>query len=357
MTTKYQSGLRVSEYVLEECVGAGTFGEVWRARHHVWQNDRVAIKLPTEPEYVRYLQREGVVVHGLRHPNIVRVLGLDPYADVPYLTMEFVGGPSLRQVLKENPTGVPIDTAVEILRGVLRAMAAAHDANIIHRDLKPGNVLLNLGDRALSALTVDDVKVADFGLGIGNADTLRSMIEQSMSIERDEQSSAIAGTLAYMAPEVRDSTQNSDARSDLYAIGVILFELLTGERPAGAELPSTLRADTPSALDTVFRQLYARHGNRYEDAHAVLADLDARLAPPPPPLPPLPAAEATPQSHASLITCPACKQPIEEGDQFCTQCGWQLATTVQRCPSCGGYPGPQDRFCIFCGATLTAPKE
>ena len=59
MTTKYQSGARVSEYVLEECVGAGTFGEVWQARHHVWENERVAVKLPTEPEYVRYLQREG----------------------------------------------------------------------------------------------------------------------------------------------------------------------------------------------------------------------------------------------------------------------------------------------------------
>ena len=123
MTTKHQPGVRVSEYVLEECVGAGTFGEVWRARHHIWEKDRVAVKLPTEPEYVRYLQREGVVVHGLKHPNIIRVIGLDPYAEIPYLVMELVEGPSLRAVLDEHRQGLPINTAVVVLRGMLRAMA------------------------------------------------------------------------------------------------------------------------------------------------------------------------------------------------------------------------------------------
>src|SRR5512135_2030419 len=103
--TKYQPGVRVSEYVLESCIGAGTFGEVWQAQHHVWKNERVAVKLPTEPEYVRYLQREGIVVHGLQHPNIIRVIGLDPYAETPYLVMELVKGPSLKQAIQEHPTG------------------------------------------------------------------------------------------------------------------------------------------------------------------------------------------------------------------------------------------------------------
>ena len=161
MTTKYQPGVRVSEYVLEQCVGAGTFGEVWQARHHVWENERVAVKLPTEPEYVRYLQREGVVVHGLQHPNIVRVLGLDPYADPPYLVMELVKGPSLRQVIADHPQGMPVDVALLVLRGVLRGLTAAHAAQIVHRDLKPGNVLLRLDDRPLAALALDDVKIGD----------------------------------------------------------------------------------------------------------------------------------------------------------------------------------------------------
>jgi len=347
MTSSYQAGLRISEYVLEERVGAGSFGEVWQARHHIWQDDRVAIKLPTEPEYVRYLQREGVVVHGLRHPNIVRVMGLDPYADVPYLVMELVKGPSLRQVVNEHPTGLPVDIALTVLRGILSAMVTAHAGNVLHRDLKPGNVMLHLADRNLKELTRDDVKVGDFGLGVADPDALREIV-QSVSIDRENK---LVGTMAYMAPELRDGESKPDARSDLYSIGVILFELLTGERPAGAELPSTLRAEVPAALDEVFRRLYSRYDSRYESAQAVLDDLDSRLHPPlpassPPPLP-------TSADGASRRSCSACGQVIEAYDQFCTQCGQQIVPQVRRCSSCGGYPGADDSFCIFCGTTLT----
>jgi serine/threonine protein kinase len=359
MTTKYQPGVRVSEYVLEQYLGGGTFGEVWQARHHIWEQERVAIKLPTEPEYVRFLQREGVVVHGLRHPNIIRVMGLDPYAEIPYLIMELVKGPSLREVLAEHQSGLPSATVVVVLRGLLQAMVAAHGANVIHRDLKPGNVLLHLDGRPLETLTVDQVKVGDFGLGVAQPDALRSIIEQSASIERDAQSATLSGTLAYMAPEVRDGEQSPGPRSDLYSIGVVLFEMLTGGRPAGTELPGAVRAGVPAALDEVFRRLYARYDNRYESAQAVLHDLDARLAPPrvgrrttavPPPPPPPPPPDV-PQ------TCRRCDEPAAAGDQFCTSCGEQLVKTVRRCPSCAGYPGPRDSFCIFCGAALLASEE
>src|SRR5688500_19060029 len=81
---------RISEYVLEERVGAGAFGEVWRARHHVWSDQLVAIKIPTDPQYIRNLQREGSAIHGLEHPNIVRARGFVSYADPTYLVMECV---------------------------------------------------------------------------------------------------------------------------------------------------------------------------------------------------------------------------------------------------------------------------
>lgn len=349
MKSSYHPGLRASEYVLEERIGTGTFGEVWQARHHVWEDERVAIKLPTEPEYVRYLQREGVVVHGLRHPNIVRVMGLDPYADVPYLVMELVKGPSLRQVLNEHPIGVSTDVAVTILRGILSAMVTAHANNVLHRDLKPGNVLLNLDDRPLSELAQNDIKVSDFGLGVANPDTLREIV-QSASIDRENK---LVGTMAYMAPELRDGKQEADARTDLFSIGVILFELLTGERPAGAELPSTLRPEVPTALDEVFRRLYARYDGRYESSEAVLQDLETRLHPPvpatplPPPLPP----QSSPV-RAARRSCMACGQVLEPHDQFCTQCGQQLVPQIRRCPSCGAFPGSGDVFCIFCGRKL-----
>ncbi len=346
MTSSYEPGLRASEYVLEERLGSGTFGEVWRARHHIWEDERVAIKLPTEPEYVRYMQREGMVVHGLKHPNVVRVMGLDPYADIPYLVMELVKGPSLREVLNEHPKGLAINTAVTILRGILNAMVVAHANNVLHRDLKPGNVLLNLDGKAVEEVIQNDVKVSDFGLGVANAETFKSIV-QSASIDRE---SKIVGTLAYMAPEVRDGGIKADPRSDLYSIGVILFELLTGVRPAGAELPSTLQAEVPAALDEVFRNLYVRHERRYESAQAVLEDLDARLNPPKAvPPPPLPQAPADQNARRS---CPACGQVVEPYDQYCTQCGRQMVPEVRRCPSCGGYPGSGDAFCIFCGVKL-----
>src|SRR6476659_7138769 len=94
-----QANQRVSEYVLDEKVGAGTFGEVWRAHHHVWVDQLVAIKIPTDRQYLRELQREGIAIHGLVHPNIVRALGFDPYAEPPYLTMEYVPGTSLRPLI------------------------------------------------------------------------------------------------------------------------------------------------------------------------------------------------------------------------------------------------------------------
>lgn len=274
MATKYQPGTRVSEYLLESVLGVGSFGEVWRARHHVWEGERVAVKLPTQPEYVRYLQREGVVVHGLRHPNIVRVLGLDPYADVPYLVMELVDGPSLASVLQEHPKGLPIRLVLRVLRGVLTGLAEAHRNNIVHRDLKPGNVLLNLGGKPLTNLMPEDVKLSDFGLGARNADALQSIV-QSASLDRDNK---LVGTLAYLAPELRDGARQADPRTDLFSLGVMLFEMITGERPAGAELPSTVRPDCSEALDEVFRLLYSRYDRRYASAQAVLDDLSKRFA-------------------------------------------------------------------------------
>src|SRR5262249_33886016 len=113
---------RISEYVLVEPIGAGTFGQVWKAHHHIWKDQWVAIKVPTDTQYVRNLQKEGAAVHGLRQVNVVRALGLDPYADPPYFVMEFVDGPSLREIIKANPKGMSVTSAREILRGLLRAL-------------------------------------------------------------------------------------------------------------------------------------------------------------------------------------------------------------------------------------------
>src|SRR6201746_962607 len=124
---------RVGEYVLDQKVGGGAFGEVWRAHHHVWTDQLVAIKIPTDPQFLRNLQREGVAIHGLVHPNIVRAIGFDPYAQVPYLAMEYVPGNSLRALIQKR--NLPIPDAVAIMRQVLMGLSYAHKANLVHRDV------------------------------------------------------------------------------------------------------------------------------------------------------------------------------------------------------------------------------
>src|SRR3954467_10988785 len=129
---------RVGEYVLQDKINSGTFGEVWKAHHHVWTDQLVAAKIPTDPQFLRNLQREGAAIHGLVHPNIVRALGFDPYAEVPYLTMEYVPGTSLRPLISKRNISIP--DAVAIMRQVLLGLEFAHKQNLVHRDVKPENI-------------------------------------------------------------------------------------------------------------------------------------------------------------------------------------------------------------------------
>src|SRR5579864_9794978 len=115
---------RVGEYVLQDKINSGTFGEVWKAHHHVWTDQFVAVKIPTDPQYLRNLQREGVAIHGLVHANIVRAIGFDPYAETPYLAMEYVPGSSLRPMIQNKSLTIP--DSIAILRQVLAGLSYAH---------------------------------------------------------------------------------------------------------------------------------------------------------------------------------------------------------------------------------------
>jgi serine/threonine protein kinase len=340
-----QSGQRVGEYVLDARIGGGTFGEVWRARHHVWTDQFVAIKIPTDPQYLRNLKGEGVAIHGLVHPNIVRAIGFDPYATTPYLAMEYVPGTSLRPLIEKK--SLTITQSVAVLRQVLAGLKYAHDHGVIHRDIKPENVLVH--ERALTeGFTVEGVvKITDFGLGKAATGALGS-IAYSASLNTPA-GREIAGTLDYMAPEQRSGGE-VQARSDLYPCGVMLYEMLTGERPAGTDVPSDLNKAVPKYLDEVFRRSYSRLDKRYASADEFLAALPAN--PPgtvPPPLPRVAAARSGGQPH-----CPKCNRAVDAGDQFCMYCGVQLVAKVRRCPKCGAFPDGNDRYCIFCGESLAA---
>ena len=342
---------RVGEYVLDVRVGGGAFGEVWRAHHHAWTDQFVAVKIPTDPQYLRNLQHEGYAIHGLQHPNIVRAIGFDPFAVTPYLAMEYVPGTSLRPLITSRRLTIPHGVAV--LTQVLAGLGYAHANGLVHRDIKPENILVH--ERAGFA-TEGLVKVTDFGLGKAATAMAAQSIAYSASMN-DDKGRDIAGSLDYMAPEQR-AGGNIDGRADLYACGVVLYELLTGEKPAGTDLPSDVNHAVPKPLDEVFRRSYARLEKRYASAAEFSAALKAALPGAaarvqPPPVQPTTYSPATPRSQpVPAAGCPRCHQSVESTDQFCMHCGVQLVAHVRRCRKCGAYPDGSDRYCIFCGETI-----
>lgn len=339
-----QAGDRINNYLLAERVGVGSFGEVWKAYHHIFK-EPVAIKIPTDPQYVRHLQREGTVIHGLRDPHIVRALDLDPYADPPYLIMEYVDGPSVRQLIQKHPGGLPIDAAVAITYGILLALDVAHRNNLIHRDIKPENVLISGHD--VAGMTPSRVKVADFGLGEIGESTARQVL-QSGSMTPDVHRH-MTGTIVYMAPEVRDGAAQIDARSDLYSVGVVLHEMLTGVLPQGSDLPSAIRTDSPRWLDGVFERCYTRLERRYASASDMRAAIERYWSAPPSWAA---AGGAAGAGHEPRTRCPRCERAVGPEDQFCIHCGAQLVDVVPRCPACHAYVSRGDNFCILCGMDL-----
>ena len=357
------AGERFGEFELLGPVGRGAFGEVWKARHHVWHDQVAAVKLPTDPRYVRGLRREGVTAHALDHPNIVKPIAFDPFAPRPYLVMEFVDGQTLRDRLRRGPMS-PAE-AIDVLRPVLQALAYAHGRGVLHRDVKPENVLIGRDGT---------VKLTDFGLGRAENAVHQAAGGNSMVFSVDERqadsgttadgSAAVVGSLEYMAPEVR-AGREADGRADLYGVGVMLFELLTGERPAGTDVPGDLNPAVPSHLDDAFRRSYARLDNRFADAAAFLAALE-RPAPPAAGRAEFRPARTSGQTYTVARTaegdavpptlkvvaetgCPGCGGTVAGDDQFCMHCGKQIVGVVVRCGRCGAFPGPSDKFCMFCG--------
>ena len=217
---------------------------------------------------------------------------------------------------------------------------------IVHRDLKPENILIHERADTEGFASPGVVKITDFGLGKAASKAIAGSIVYSASLN-DPAGRELAGTLDYMSPEQRAGGDSVDPRSDIYACGVILHELLTGERPAGTECPSDIRRDSPKYLDEVFKRSYARLDKRFASADEFAAALQpgksavagAVHKPPQKPL-------------YNRTMCPKCQGGVEVADQFCTHCGTQLIAQVRRCGNCGGYPDINDRFCIFCGKPL-----
>jgi TolB-like protein len=213
-----REGTRLGPYVLGPLIGEGGMGEVYRARDARLGRD-VAIKLlpadfAHDPERVRRSEQEARVLASLNHPNIAAIFGLEEGDGLTGLVLELVPGPTLQQHLATRGP-LTLDEAVAIARQIAAALEAAHRHGIVHRGLKPANI----------KITPDGlVKVLDFGLA--RIEATEAAPEVAATVTR---TGAILGTPAYMSPE-QARGQATDRRTDVWAFGVVLFEMLTGQR-------------------------------------------------------------------------------------------------------------------------------
>jgi len=226
-------GISLLNYRLAEKIGEGGMGEVWKAADTTLGRD-VALKflpasLSADPERLQRFEREAKLLASLNHPNIAGIYGLHEHQGVRFLAMELVPGEDLAQRLEKG--SVPFSEATDIARQIAEALEAAHDQGIVHRDLKPANVKLTPEGK---------IKVLDFGLAkaldpvasgvTGGMDSRMSPTVTSLGTV----AGMILGTASYMSPE-QAKGKPVDRRTDIWAFGCILYEMLVGRRPFEGE--------------------------------------------------------------------------------------------------------------------------
>jgi Tol biopolymer transport system component/predicted Ser/Thr protein kinase len=275
-------GARLGPYEIEDVIGAGGMGEVYRARDTRLER-MVAIKvlaqhLAEKPEHRQRLEREAKAISSLSHPNICPLYDVGHEDGVDFLVMEFIEGESLADRLTRGP--LPLDEVLRYGTEIADALEKAHKQGIVHRDLKPGNVML----------AADGTKLLDFGLARtdlaldGEGDlTVSPTVSKPLTA-----AGTVIGTYQYMAPEQLEG-RTSDARTDIFALGALLYEMAAGRRAFAAETQasmigaimhetpqpiSTLQPMIPPAFDRVVQSCLAKDPDeRWQTAHDVKLQL------------------------------------------------------------------------------------
>jgi serine/threonine protein kinase len=271
---KIEPGVCLSGHLISAEIGKGGFSRVFRA-DPVAGGPSVAIKVAVRSELVDALRSEGAVLRRLSGPRFVKILEEHLEDDPPYFVLELCDG-DLRAHLDAAPgKRIAPDQALAIMKGVLEGCAFAHDEGVVHGDLKPENVLLTR--RKAEHQDVIEPKIADLGLSRAHRRKLvvgeRGVVPSVSSGE-----SKVRGTFDYLAPETRKGDDISPA-SDVFALGVTFYEMLTGKRPLGVfQLPRAVLAkegvELPKAIDRVIGRALAHDtSERYPDASIMLADL------------------------------------------------------------------------------------
>ncbi|HJT34763.1 MAG TPA: serine/threonine-protein kinase [Pirellulales bacterium] len=269
-----------------ELLGQGGMGAVYKARQATL--DRlVALKiLPAEvgrdPAFAERFAREARALARLNHPNIVGIYDFGQVDGLYHFVMEYVDGVSLRQLVEGRQLAP--SQALALVPQICEALQFAHDEGIVHRDVKPENILLDKRGR---------VKIADFGLA-----KLLGLSAHGATLTRIEQ---VMGTPLYMAPEQMQASHAVDHRADIYSLGVVFYEMLTGELPLGRFAPPSHKVQVDVRLDeVVLRTLEREPDRRYQHASDVKTEVESIVA-----SPAATAASATGAAHTTPAQCPA----------------------------------------------------
>ena len=243
--------VKIGDYVVTGKIGEGGIAVIYKGYQESLNRD-VAIKvlspqLTSDEDIVRRFERESLVIARLNHPNIVHVIDKGTAAGRYFFFMDYIDGPSLREVI-DSPK-IPLKTKLEMMVQVCKALDYAHKNGVIHRDIKPANILIDKQGNAL---------VADFG------------IAQIIGTPESEMTSSdvVMGTLSYMSPEQKVSSTNVDQTTDIYAVGVILYEMLCGKKPLGHfKKPSEIVSGINMGFDEIILKCLAQEPkDRYQTA-------------------------------------------------------------------------------------------
>jgi len=252
----------VGHFRLVEPIGRGGFGQVYRYRHELIGQEFAfkffdpAFAAGGEHGFLERFFREARILFQLRHPNVIQIYDVGLLDRRPYIRMEYFPGMDLNRLLRKHGR-VAVKRASNIVEEITVGLAYAHDQGVLHRDLKPANIMI---------AKPRQLRIIDFGLG--------AYIEQDLYSRLTKTGEAALGG-HYTAPELLHDPKLIDRRSDIYSVGAIWYELVTGRRPAGAAITQILR-DTEGVsakLANVILRCLAEIGERYDDAHSLLADL------------------------------------------------------------------------------------